>query len=67
MNVRLKTCRGVDKTEEHNQVFIQSVPGIKDCLSLITFTYVDAIVDVSDINLCKDLCTTNMIHNFINQ
>ena len=66
-DVRLETHRRIDKTERHNQVFIQSVPGTEGCLSLITLVYTDAIVDILDINLCKDLSTTNMIYNFVTQ
>ena len=67
MDVRLKTHRCIDKTERYNQVFIQPVSSTEGCLSLITLMYIDAIVGISDINLCEDLCITDTIYNFINQ
>ena len=67
MNVRLKTHRRIGKTERHNQVFIQPVLGTEGCLSLITLVYTDAIVGILNINLCKDLSATDMIHDFVNQ
>ena len=67
MNVRLETCRCIDKTERYNQVFIQPVLSTEGCLPLITLTYADAIVGILDINLYKNLHTTDIIHNFINQ
>ena len=67
MNVRLETYGCIDKTERYNQVFIQPVSGIEGCLSLIILVYTDAIVGILNVNLCKDLCTTDTIYDFINQ
>ena len=67
MDVRLETCRCIDKTKRYNQVFIQPVLSTEGCLSLITLTYADAIVGISDVNLCKDLSITDTIYDFVNQ
>ena len=67
MNVRLETCGRIDKTERHNQVFIQLILSTEGCLSLITLVYINAIVSISDINLCEDLSATDTIYNFVNQ
>ena len=67
MDVRLETCECIDKIKRHNQVFIQPVLSTEGCLPLITLVYADAIVGISDVNLCKDLSATDMIHDFINQ
>ena len=67
MDVRLETHRCISKTERHNQVFILPVLSTEGCLPLITLIYTDAIVGISDINLCKHSHATDMIYNFINQ
>ena len=66
VDLRLKTCRCIDKIKRHNQVFIQPVLSTEGCLPLITLVYVNAIVGILNINLCKDLSATDTIHNFVN-
>ncbi|KAF9796276.1 hypothetical protein IEO21_11016 [Rhodonia placenta] len=64
---RLEGRRGIGEAEEHHQGFVQSPVSHKGHLPFVTSFDPDVIVSSSDVKLCEEHGTTELIYHFGDQ